>query len=171
MNPVVNKLVSPEALSDLLAVGWPVAVAQTLRQVLSELTRGHSEPHAVHPGAREGRAGLTVDFVSRVQSTGWQPHSVRGFFAAVVPQEAGAAAGVGEDRWRNRAFRRNLRKPCNCRPSAALCHRPSKALRTPMGRGNAQAVRAARPQKGCSVRRPGLLHAKPLPTGRDRLHG
>ena len=44
LNPVVNKLVSPEALSDLLAVGWPVAVAQTLRQVLSELTRGHSEP-------------------------------------------------------------------------------------------------------------------------------
>ena len=27
LNPVVNKLVSPEALSDLLAVGWPVAVA------------------------------------------------------------------------------------------------------------------------------------------------
>jgi hypothetical protein len=27
LSPVVNKLVSPEALSDLLAVGWPVAVA------------------------------------------------------------------------------------------------------------------------------------------------
>jgi hypothetical protein len=26
LNPIVNKLVSPEALSDLLAVGWPVAV-------------------------------------------------------------------------------------------------------------------------------------------------
>jgi Protein of unknown function (DUF2939) len=27
LSPVINKLVSPEALSDLLAVGWPVAVA------------------------------------------------------------------------------------------------------------------------------------------------
>ncbi len=27
LSPVVNKLVSPEALSELLAVGWPVAVA------------------------------------------------------------------------------------------------------------------------------------------------
>src|SRR5262245_60004974 len=26
-NPVVNKLISPDALSELLAVGWPVAVA------------------------------------------------------------------------------------------------------------------------------------------------
>ena len=27
LNPVVNKLVSPEALSDFLAAGWPVAIA------------------------------------------------------------------------------------------------------------------------------------------------
>src|SRR5437762_2932637 len=27
LSPVVNKLVSPEALSELLAVGWPVAIA------------------------------------------------------------------------------------------------------------------------------------------------
>jgi Protein of unknown function (DUF3489) len=36
--------------------------------------------------------GLAVPLVSR--STGWQPHTVRGFFAAVVRKKLGAQARV-----------------------------------------------------------------------------
>src|SRR5437764_10464032 len=80
-----------------------------------------------------GPSGATIATVTR--STGWQPHTVRAFLAAVGAQEARAQAGIGEDGRRARV------SDC-CRQGIRRCHECAECVALPGHATNPAAIEA-----------------------------